>query len=159
MHGYRQVLCLFSHKLFQYSVRIIIIIVTTTVLRNTTNSGELERDEIIRWKFTIPGCGVSFNLTVQQGDVVLYASTETTAPNEAIYQWRIEVSTSSNSVEVINIIPLRDNTANCSSEANVTVFTTIVGVNDTNMFTVSTNGEALILHLANNFFPRMTILV
>ena len=117
-------------------------IVTTTVLRNATNSGELDRDEVIRWQFTIPGCGVSFNLTVQEGDVILYASTETTAPNEAIYQWRIEVSTSSNSFEVINIIPsLGDNAVNCSSVTNVTVFTTIVGINVTNMFTVSTDGK------------------
>ena len=125
-------------------------IVTTTVLRNTTNSGELDRDEVIRWQFTIPGCGVSFNLTVQEGDVILYASTETTAPNEAIYQWRIEVSTSSNSVGVINIIPpLGDNAVNCSSVTNVTVFTTIVGINVTNMFTVSTDGKYIHIQSLN----------
>ncbi len=84
---------------------------------------------------------MSFNLTVQEGDVVLYASTEITAPNEAIYQWRIEVSATSNSFEVINIIPLGDNAVNCSSVTNVTVFTTIVGINDTNSFMVSTDGK------------------
>ncbi len=41
-----------------------------------------------------------------------------------------------------------DDAVNCSSKAKINVFTTIVGVNDTNMFTVS-NGKALILHLAN----------
>ena len=108
---------------------------------NSTNNGKLERGELARWRFTISECGVSFNLTAQEGDVVLYASTETTAPNEAIYQWRIEVSASSNSVEVINIIPLGDDAVNCSSEANVTLFTTIVGVNDTNAFSASTIGK------------------
>ncbi len=108
---------------------------------NTTNNGELDRGELVRWKFTISECGMSFNLTVQEGEVVLYASTDITVPNEAIYQWRIEVSATSNSFEVINIIPLGDNAVNCSSVTNVTVFTTIVGINVTNMFTVSTNGK------------------
>ena len=72
-------------------------IVAATVPRNTTNNGELECGEQVRWKFTISECGVSFNLTVQEGGVVLYASTETTAPNEVIYQLRIEVSATSNS--------------------------------------------------------------
>ncbi len=87
--------------------------------------------------------GMSFNLTAQEGGVVLYASTETAAPNEAIYQWRIEVSATANPpFEVTNIIPLlENNTLSCSSEANVTVFTTIVGENDTNVFSVSTNGK------------------
>ena len=117
-------------------------IVAATVPRNTTNNGELERGEQVRWEFTISECGVSFNLSVQEGDIVLYASTETTAPNEAIYQLRIKVSATSNSFEAINIIPsLGDNAVNCSFVANVTVFTTIVGENDTNIFTVSTNGK------------------
>ncbi len=118
-------------------------VVTTTVPSNSTNNEKLEREEQVRWEFTISECGMSFNLTAQEGGVVLYASTETTAPNEAIYQWRIEVSATSNPpFEVTNIVPLlENNTLSCSSEAHVTVFTTIVGENDTNVFSVSTNGK------------------
>ena len=117
-------------------------VVTTTVPSNSTSNGKLEREEQVRWEFIISECGVSFNLTAREGGVVLYASTETTAPNEAIYQWRIEVSASSNSFEVTNIVPPLENiTVSCSSEAHVTVFTTIVGENDTNVFSVSTIGK------------------
>ena len=108
----------------------------------TTICGELEPKEQARWNFTVSECGMSFNLAAQKGNVVLYASTETTAPNEAFYQWRIEVSASSKSVAVINIIPpMGDDAVNCSSKAKINVFTTIVGVDVTNVFCVSTNGK------------------
>ncbi len=131
---------------------------------STNNNGKLERGKQARWEFTISECGVSFNLTAQEGNVVLYASTETTAPNEAMYQWRIEVSATSNPpFEVTNIIPpLENNAFNSSSvkaravhcgsrrrrmthlghRTEVTVFTTIVGVKNTNVFSVSTSGKS-----------------
>ena len=104
------------------------------------NGGFLEQNQEVRWQIEIPATGQAIIITAEQGEVVFYASTETTAPNEAFHQWTIRTSSSA----TIFIIPIANNRrrrqAEPSSNTTVSVFTTVVGVGSNNSFTLTGGG-------------------
>ncbi len=72
-----------------------------------------------------------------QGEVVFYASTETTAPNEAFHQWKIQTS-SRGSIFIKPQTQTKTVRKQIQmNETQVTVFTTLLGLDGTNTFTLS----------------------
>ncbi len=109
---------------------------------NAVNSGTLDQGGQARWEYPVPQSGLDFKIDVTLGRVVFYASSDTTAPNEAIYQWKIEVSFGS---RTINILPvLQSDGVTRSSTANQTIipiYTAIVGLEAKNVFSISNGGK------------------
>ena len=85
------------------------------------NGATLEEGEEIRWTFEVPNSGLFFILTVTEGEAVFYASTKTTAPNEALHEWTIPPTSSEGKVFIQP--PASDPPA---PKANSTIFVTIV---------------------------------
>ena len=110
---------------------------------NEENRGSLERDEQVRWQIDVPETGRLVVIEVDQGEVVFYASTETTAPNEAFYQWKLRTSSSAS----VFIKPTAGRESNrrrrqIEPSSNVTenlipVYTTVVGLGSNNIFTLT----------------------
>ena len=117
--------------------------VSRPVPTNTTNNGTLGKGEVTRWQLFVPTIGLSITLKVTEGRVIFYASLETTAPSEAFYQWKVDVIAS---VQTINIIP-QDFLSSHSKQnvaeniTQVPVYTTMIGLNERNAFTLSTSGK------------------
>ncbi|XP_064382743.1 collagen alpha-5(VI) chain-like isoform X2 [Halichondria panicea] len=115
--------------------------ISRKVTANAVNSGTLDQGGQARWEYPVPQSGLDFKIDVTLGRVVFYASSDTTAPNEAIYQWKIEVSFGS---RTINILPvLQSDGVTRSSTANQTIipiYTAIVGLEAKNVFSIS-NGD------------------
>ena len=118
--------------------------VSAPVELQAENSGSLEQGEQIRWQVQVPESGTFLTVEVDDGEVALYASTETTSPNEAYYQWKIQTSNtksvfinpSSNSNS-----PQKRNTE-ASNETLVIVFIAILGLDGSNMFTLTASDDA-----------------
>ncbi len=111
------------------------------------NRGSLEAGEQIRWQFQVPESGTLFTLEVDQGEVVFYASTKTTAPNEAFHQWKIQTPLST-SVFIKPTIQSNSNNARSiekrnaeldSNETLIPVFTAIIGLSGNNTFTLTSD--------------------
>ena len=110
------------------------------------NRGSLEENEEVRWQIGIPETGRLVTITAEQGEVVFYASTETTAPNEAFHQWKLRTSSSAS----IFINPTAGTDSNRKRReivptSNVTdnlipVYTTVVGLSSNNSFTLIGGG-------------------
>ncbi len=116
--------------------------VSTPVSLEGENEGSLDQGEQIRWQFDVPESGSLFNLQVDQGTIIFYASTETTAPSEAFYQWKIETS-SSRSV-FIKPVQIRRNKRSASiNETLIPVFTTLLGQAGMNTFTLTSGKPGL----------------
>lgn len=81
-------------KICTHTVTYGIVTVTTPVPLEAVNRGSLDQGEQVRWQFDVPEEGTAFNLQVDQGRVEMYASTQTTAPSEAFYEWRAATSSS-----------------------------------------------------------------
>lgn len=118
------------------------IAVSTPVELAEENTGSLEEGEQIRWQFEVPETGIHFNIEVGQGEIVFYASTETTAPNEAFHQWKLQTSSS----ESIFINPVsqreqglagKQTSINNANKTTVTVYTTLLGLEAVNTFTLT----------------------
>ena len=101
------------------------------------NEGQLEEGEQIRWQFEVPDSGTYFMLEVDEGEVIFYASTLTTSPNEAFYEWRVQTSSST----FVFISPRRvvKRNAEAVNETFTTVYTALFGLNVNNTFTLSSN--------------------
>ena len=103
------------------------------------NRGSLERDEQVRWQIDITETGKLIVIEVEQGEVAFYASTETTTPSEAFFQWRLRTSSSSS----VFIQPIAGRESNrrrrqTGPNSNVTdnlipVYTTVVGLGSKNI--------------------------
>ena len=121
--------------------------VSTPVELEEENRGSLEEGEQIRWQFEVPESGALLTLEVDQGEVVFYASTQTTSPNEALHQWKIQTSSS----ESVFIIPTTQSQGskkrsirrqlkfNNMNETLVTVYTTLFGLDRRNTFTLTSS--------------------
>ena len=106
----------------------------------------MEEGEEIRWNFTVPESGTLFSLQVDQGEIVLYASTKTTAPNEAFYQWKI-VTSSSKSIFIKPRVHENGKkgltgkqigpAVNSMNVTAIPVFTTLLGLDERNTFTLT----------------------
>ena len=93
--------------------------------------------------FSVPTKGVSYILKVSEGRVTFYASLLTTAPSEAFYQWKVDVS---NSSQTINLLP-QDFLSSQKNLTSVSVYTTLVGRDEVNSFCLSTSGKHCHTHL------------
>ncbi len=76
---------------------------------------------------------------MDQGNLIFYASTETTAPSEAFYQWKIETSSSRS-------VYIRPEQRRRNDETFIPVFTTLLGQAGRNTFTL-TSGKMCLLHV------------
>ena len=94
------------------------------------NNGSLQQGEQIRWQFKVPETGRTFSLKVNQGRVVMYASTKTTAPNDAFYEWMISTSSASQ----VRINPVKAEIA--STNVTVPVYMTFSGLEELNTFSL-----------------------
>ena len=125
-----------------YCLLFIHLTVSKKVTADAVNNGTLDQGGQARWEYPVPQSGLAFKIDVTLGRVVFYASSDTTAPNEAIYQWKIEVSFGS---RTINILPvLQSDGVTRSSTANQTIipiYTAIVGLEAKNVFSLSTSGK------------------
>ena len=106
-------------------------IVSQPVGISEENRGSLERNEQVRWQIDIPVSGRQVVITVDQGEIVFYASTETTAPNEAFHQWTIR--TSSSAIVFIQPSVLTGNV----TDNLIPVYTALVGLGSSNTFTLT----------------------
>ncbi len=111
---------------------------STPVSLESKNNGSLDQGEQIRWQFDVPESGKLFILEVNQGNVIFYASAETTAPSEAFYQWKIELETNSSGSVYIRPEQRRRKKRSASvSETSIPVFTTLLGQAGRNTFTLT----------------------
>ena len=134
-----------------------VFIVSQPVVIDEENRGSLERDEQVRWQIDIPETGKLIVIEVEQGEVAFYASTETTAPNEAFYQWKLRTSSSSS----VFIQPTAGRESNrrrrqIGPNSNMTdnlipVYTTVMGLGSKNTFTL-TGGKYSLIYLLGHFF-------
>ncbi len=127
----------------KYIISFILHVVSTPVSLEGEKKGSLGQGEQIRWQFDVPSSGTHFNLRVDQGNVIFYASTETTAPSEALYQWKIETS-SSRSVCIRPEQRRREKRNARTNETFIPVFTTLLGQAGRNTFTL-TSGKLFFL--------------
>ena len=99
--------------------------------------GSLQQGEQVRWQFDVPVNGITFSLTVNEGRVECYASTQTTAPNDAFYEWKLATSSTSS----VRIMPSPGSNANMNGfdNATVPVFMTIIGTNELNAFSLQSS--------------------
>ena len=108
-------------------------VVATPVLIGE-NRGSLEKGEQIRWRFEISGLGTLFTLQVDEGEVVLYTSTVTTAPSPALHQHKIQTSSSKR----IYLNPsYQPGARSLNRTASAPVYMTLVGLGERNTFTLS----------------------
>ena len=109
---------------------------------SAVNSGTLGQGGQARWEYPVPESGLTFKIDVTQGRVVFYASSDTTAPNEAIYQWKIEVSFGSRTIKILPMVPSDDVTrSSTANQTMVPIYTAIVGLEAKNVFSLSTGGK------------------
>ena len=111
------------------------------------NRGTLKQGDRVRWQVGVPESGRLFTIRVDEGRVAFYASTETTAPNAAFYQWIIQTASSAS----VFIVPRSDREKrlvkrqiiDSANETLITVYTTIEGLDNSNTFTL-TGGKQLL---------------
>ncbi len=109
------------------------------------NRALLDQGEQVRWQLDVPESGTVLNLNVEQGSVVMYASTTTTSPNEAFYEWKAETSSSASVV----LRPMAQNRERgkrnieiiSRNQTTIPVYVAISGLDSSNNFTLSTLGE------------------
>ena len=68
--------------------------VSTPIAFEDNSQGSLQQDEQVRLQYDIPESGATFELSVEQGTIVFYASTMITSPNEAFHEWKAQTSDS-----------------------------------------------------------------
>lgn len=120
---------------------------------NTTR-GSLDQGEQVRWQFDVPEEGITFSLRVEQGRMVMYASTQTTSPSEAFYEWKAETSSST----WVFIKPTsQDAHMKHNSEINnlikraIPVYMALIGLNEKNTFALKRGEFSHLLHCFLHF--------
>ena len=68
--------------------------VTTPVELDEASEGFLEEGQQVRLEYAVPEEGTVLTLEARQGKLELFASMQTTSPNEAFHEWRAETSSS-----------------------------------------------------------------
>lgn len=100
--------------------------------------GNLDIGESIRYQYQLPEDGMTIMICVRNGNIVLYASTKTTSPNSAFYDYKLDVSGQSSKDEVCDDVYIDSSTGrkrDLSSEpANITLYVSLNGRDDYNEF-------------------------
>ena len=119
--------------------------VTTPVSLEDTNRGSLDQGEQVRWQFDVPEEGTAFNLQVEQGRIVMYASTQTPSPSEAFYEWKAETSSSTRvfiNPTSRNAGRTKRNTEISRNQTTIPVYMALTGLDEENTFALE-SGELL----------------
>ena len=69
-----------------------IISAGTIPTRLGQQTGRLKKGESVRYELNVPQDGVTVRLCVQEGYIILYTSFTVTNPNEALYDYKLEVN-------------------------------------------------------------------
>lgn len=104
--------------------------------------GTLEQNQKAFYQFALPEGGATVKIDVETGSVVLYASNTIQNPNEALYDYKLETSSSSD----VYISPddFEDTTSITKRQAmppantNITIYISIEGQSGINSFSLNT---------------------
>ena len=104
----------------------------------------LDEGELSFFQFSLPAQGMTFQLQVQQGRVVMYASSQIRNPSSALYDVRLE--TDSTASVYLDPSDFEDNAPDPSSRkrqatevfTNTTIFVSVEGLNTINNFMLDT---------------------
>lgn len=104
----------------------------------------LDEGELSFFQFQLPMVGMTVQLQVQQGRVVMYASSKIRNPSAALYDVRLE--TDSTASVYLDPSDFEDNAPNPSSRkrqatvmfTNTTIFVSVEGLDNTNNFMLDT---------------------
>ena len=104
----------------------------------------LDEGELSFFQFSLPAQGMTFQLQVQQGRVVMYASSQIRNPSAALYDVRLE--TDSTASVYLDPSDFEDNAPDPSSRkrqatamfTNTTIFVSVEGLNTINNFMLDT---------------------
>ena len=132
--------------------------VTTPVSLEDTNRGSLDQGEQVRWQFDIPKEGTAFNLQVNQGRIVMYASTQTSSPSEAFYEWKAETSSSTRvfiKPTSRNTERTKRNTETSRNQTTIPVYMALTGLDEENAFALE-SGELLHVNAMPDRGPSYT---
>ena len=101
--------------------------------------------ENIRYQYQLPVDGMTIMICVRIGNVVLYASTKTTTPNGAFYDYKLDISGQSSTTEVCGdafVDPPEERKRNVFKPSNTTLYLSLQGVDVSNEFALnSTIGD------------------
>ena len=108
--------------------------------------GTLDMGENIRYHYPLPEDGMTVEICVQVGNIVLFASTKVTTPNSALYEYKLDISGRSSETEVCDDVfvdsPGRLKRNVVSESSNITLYVALNGVDESNIFALnSTIGD------------------
>jgi len=105
--------------------------------------GTLDMGENIRYHYPLPEDGMTVEICVQAGNIVLFASTKVTTPNSALYEYKMDISGQSSETEVCDDVYV-DSPARRKRHvvSNITLYVAVNGVDESNTFALnSTIGD------------------
>ena len=105
--------------------------------------GTLDVGENIRYQYPLPKDGMTVEICVQAGNIVLFASTKVTTPNSALYEYKLDTSGRSSETEVCDDVFV-DSPGRLKRHvvSNITLYVALNGVDESNIFALnSTIGD------------------
>ena len=108
--------------------------------------GTLDMGENIRYQYPLPEDGMTIKICVQDGKVVLYASTRVTTPNSALYEYKLDISGRSSGTEVCDDVFVKSSESKkrnvVPESSNITLYVALNGEEQSNTFALnSTIGD------------------
>ena len=105
--------------------------------------------ESARFMYTIPEIGMTIQMCVEIGNILMFASTETTTPNSAFYEYSLNVTADGTNVSVCNEVYVNsaanqscNNSTPATDNTTCTLHVAVNGLQERNEFAInSTTGD------------------
>ena len=115
-----------------------------------STEGDLDMGESARFMYTIPEMGMTIQMCVEIGNILMFASTETTTPNSAFHEYSLDITANGTNISVCNEVYVTSTEAN-QTRCNITTATgnntctlhmEVSGLQERNEFAInSTTGD------------------